>query len=140
MKLVKNKKEYWESIREVRTHPNNIGGFIEQGEITTEQQKEYMSKHNDHYYVCLAEYENTFMGFIGVIDNDIRLAVSPGLQGYGTGTFMINEIRKIFPEATAKVRVDNFACNKAFRKARFEITGTIKIGEEQFNVYKNGNV
>ncbi len=44
------------------------------------------------------------IGYIGVIDNDIRVATHPDHQGKGVGSFMVNEIMKIHPNAFAKVK------------------------------------
>ena len=43
--LVENNKDYYEVIRLLRTDPNNTSGFLEQVEITPEQQLKYMEKY-----------------------------------------------------------------------------------------------
>jgi RimJ/RimL family protein N-acetyltransferase len=116
-KLVKNDEKYYDFIRELR-NANHNDGFVEDVNITTEQQKEYMKKHKDNYYVCL--YNNDPVGFVGSIDGDIRVAVNPSYFGKGIGQFMIQELMKIFPESYAKIKVDNKTSKKLFEKCGFK--------------------
>jgi hypothetical protein len=53
LKLVKNEKKYYEFIRNLRNDEENQKGFLENVHITSEQQNNYMLKHNDEYYICL---------------------------------------------------------------------------------------
>ena len=48
--LVNNDKKYYEFIRILRTHKDNVNGFLEQTEITEQQQNDYMSKYEQNYY------------------------------------------------------------------------------------------
>ena len=51
-----------------------------------------MEKYAAHYYICT---ENDIpIGFVGVINNDIRVATHPKHQSQGVGTFMISELIK----------------------------------------------
>ena len=45
-------------------------GFLEECNITEDQQKVYMFLHNDDYYVCLKD--GMFAGYVGQVDGDIR--------------------------------------------------------------------
>ena len=92
-------------------------GFIQQQLITQEQQQSYMSKFNDCYYVCL--YDDQPCGYVGVINDDIRVATHPDFQGKGVASFMINEIMKIHTNALAKVKVDNHRSLKLFKSCGF---------------------
>ena len=116
-KLVRNGPEYWEFIRELRTMQGVSQGFISQQEITPVEQATYMLKYNSNYWICLDN--DTPAGFVGVIDEDIRVATHPDYQGKGVGTFMINEIMKIIPTAFAKVKLDNEASIKLFERCGF---------------------
>jgi GNAT superfamily N-acetyltransferase len=118
LKLIPNEQKYWEFIRELRFHPNNLSGFVISEEVTTEQQIEYMKKYNDTYFICLDESENP-VGFIGEVDNDIRLAVHPDSKGKGIGKYMLNEFMKTHPFATAKILSDNTASLKTFYSCGF---------------------
>ena len=118
MVFVKNEKKYWEFIRELRNNPKVKGGFITQNEITQEQQACYMTQHNDNFYVCL--WGDTPVGYVGVINEDIRVATHPDFQGRGVGKFMINELMKKYPDSTAKVKIQNVASLKLFQACGFK--------------------
>tara|TARA_R110001583_G_scaffold48174_3_gene150713 strand:- start:844 stop:1224 length:381 start_codon:yes stop_codon:yes gene_type:complete len=118
MKLVKNNQEYWEFIRNLRNHPSVKEGFVFQDHITEEQQIQYMSKHNDCFYICLINEEPA--GYVGVIDKDIRVATHPDFQGKGVGKYMINQLMEIHPNAYAKVKIKNEASLKLFEKCGFK--------------------
>lgn len=118
MKLVPNTKKYWEFIRQLRFHPENISGFVVSEEVSSDQQERYMQKYNDNYFVCLDENE-TPVGFIGEVDNDIRLAVDPDHKNKGIGKYMLGEFMNTHPFATAKVLSDNIASLKTFYSCGF---------------------
>ena len=117
-RLVKNSPRYWDFIRKLRSDPRVQDGFIEYAQITEEEQRQYMSEYGQHYYVCL--YEGVPSGFVGVIDGDIRVCAHPDFQKQGIGTFMINEITKVYPRASAKIKVGNRASVKLFEGCGFE--------------------
>jgi ribosomal protein S18 acetylase RimI-like enzyme len=48
------------------------------------------------------------------------VATHPEHQGHGVGSFMINEIMNLFPDAVAKVKLDNEASLKLFEKCGFK--------------------
>ena len=52
LRLVKNEKKYYEFIRILRNHKDNVAGFLEQVQITSEQQSKYMEKYRNNYYIC----------------------------------------------------------------------------------------
>lgn len=115
---MRNESCYYDFIRELRNHPEVQGGFIEWVEITPEQQSDYMSKYADHYCVCLVDGKPA--GYIGEIEGDLRVATHPSFQGKGVGNFMVREFCKNRPGCFAKVKVENTASLKLFRKAGFE--------------------
>lgn len=117
-KLVKCSSEYYEFIRELRIHPENVKGFLVQSFITKEEQIKYMEKYEKCYFVCLLD--NVPVGFVGVIDNDIRVATSPTFKKKGVGKFMINEIMNLFPNANAKIKIENFASIALFESCGFK--------------------
>jgi len=116
MELVKNSPKYWNFIRQLRNGAKE--GFIQQQHITKIQQAEHMLKYNNNYWVCVIDEKP--VGYVGVIENDIRVATHPEHQGHGVGSFMINEIMNLFPDAVAKVKLDNEASLKLFEKCGFE--------------------
>ncbi len=117
--LVDCSLNYWEYIRQLRLNPSVIDGFIKTEFITEEDQVLYMSKNSQYYKVALIDGKPC--GYVGVIENDIRVCTDPLYQGKGVGKFMINEIKKIWPEALAKVKVTNEASLKLFKACGFEI-------------------
>ena len=117
MELVKCNEEYWEFVRTLRLDERVIGGFIETSFITEEQQKRYMNVYHTCYRIALVDGKPA--GFVGVIDDDIRVCTHPDYQGKGVGKFMINECMKIWPTAFAKVKLDNDASVKLFEACGF---------------------
>lgn len=118
LELVNCNENYYQFIRELRIHPDNIQGFIVQGTITSDEQKEYMKKNEKDYYVCLSDKEP--VGFVGVIENDIRVATKPEYKKKGIAKFMIDEVMKIYPNAKAKIKSNNVASISLFKSCGFE--------------------
>lgn len=116
LELVPNNEGYYEFIRNLRNDDRVRDGFIQQEHISLEEQVAYMKVHESDYFVCLNE--GTPVGYIGVIDGDIRLCTSPDNQGQGIGTFMLTEIVKRFPYATGRIKRENVASIQAFLKAK----------------------
>lgn len=109
----------WEYIRQLRTSPDLISGFIYQGAISSEQQIEYMMKYGSCYFVCF--YEGTPVGFIGIIDNDIRIAVDKKYQRKGFASYMVNQIMQTSPNALAKIKADNPQSFSFFQSLGFKV-------------------
>jgi ribosomal protein S18 acetylase RimI-like enzyme len=121
MELVECKKEYWEFVRLLRMDKRVLDGFVEQVDITPDMQEQYMSKYSQYYRVALIN--NQPAGFVGVIENDIRVCTHPDFQGMGVGKFMITECKKIWPKSYAKVKLNNPASHKLFLSSGFEVMG-----------------
>lgn len=117
MELVNCTKEYWEFVRVLRMDDRVVSGFIQTSGITPSQQIEYMTKYADHYRIALVD--GIPAGFVGVIDDDIRVCTHPDFQKIGLGKFMITECMKIWPTAFAKVKLDNLASIKLFESCGF---------------------
>ena len=118
MKLVKNEPKYYEFIRQLRNNEAVKKGFIEQEEISPQQHEKFMTKYGSLYYICV--WDSHPVGFVGQIENDIRVATHPDYQGRSVGSFMINELVKIHPNASAKVKIKNEASLKLFEKCGFK--------------------
>ena len=118
MELVKNGPKFWEFIRNLRNTKGVRESFIQQKEITDIEQAEYMLKYNNNYWICLIDKQPA--GYVGVIDNDIRVATHPDYQGKGVGSFMINQVMKMCPTAYAKVKLDNEASLRLFERCGFK--------------------
>ena len=118
MELIKCTQQYWEFVRTLRNDERVISGFIKSVHITEEMQINYMTKHSQFYRI--ATIDNQPCGYVGVIDNDIRICTHPTFQGKGIGKFMLKEIMKIFPLAYGKVKIDNEASKRLFNSAGFK--------------------
>ena len=117
MELVENSYIYWEFIRDLRNMDGIREGFVKQNIITRTQHEEFMKKNSIFFWICL---DNTApIGYIGIIDNDIRVATHPDYQGLGVGSFMLNKAIKQNPQAQAKVKIDNKASLRLFEKNGF---------------------
>ena len=119
LEFVVNEEKYWEFIRELRVMKGITQGFVEQKDITVEQQRQYMKKFNNNFYICL--YKSDPAGYIGIIENDIRVATHPQFQGKGIGSFMVNSVMEMYPDAYAKVKIDNIASYNLFKKCGFKV-------------------
>lgn len=126
MELVDCTKEYWEFVRTLRNDKRVLDGFIESTHITPEMQINYMNKYSHCYRIAVNEAHSGDtlikfpIGFVGVIEDDIRICTHPDWQGNGVGKFMLTEIIKIFPNAYGKVKINNTASKKLFEKAGFK--------------------
>jgi len=130
VKLVKNEKRYWEFIRKLRSNDQVQDGFIENVQITSKQQEKYMEKHNDEYWICLVN--DIPVGFVGSVDNDIRVCTHPDHQKKGYGKLMINELMRLAPTSFAKVKHDNESSNKLFISCGFKFV----MEDSKFKYYK----
>ena len=92
-------------------------GFIQQEYIEPDNHKIYMKKYGHLYYICTVN--GAPAGYVGVADRDIRVATHPDFQGQGVGSFMIENIMKLEPQAYAKVKMGNEASLKLFEKCGF---------------------
>lgn len=119
MKLVPCDRQYWEFVRKLRMDKRVSHAFIRSCQITPESQENYMLQHSQHYRICLLDDQP--VGYVGVVENDIRICTHPDFQGRGVGLFMVSEISKLFPNAIAKIKVNNIASLKLFEKAGFEV-------------------
>lgn len=108
---------YWEFVRQLRTDPRVLDGFVETSGITRKQQKSYMAKHWQEHFICLLDGKP--VGYIGSIDKDIRVCTHPDFQGRGAGVFMVKELMKRFPDSHAKVKLRNESSKRLFEKCGF---------------------
>ena len=118
MQLVQNEPKYWEFIRELRNDPRVKDGFIQQSHITPKQHCDYMVIHGAFFYVCLVS--GFPAGFVRVLDSDIGVCTHPDFQKKGIAKFMVNEIMKKYPQAVAKIKIENEASIKLFESCGFK--------------------
>ena len=117
--IAENKYEFFEFIRKLRNNREVNKGFVERDEISLVSHLEYMKKYGKNYFICLKN--KTPVGYVGVIEGDIRVAVSPEFQGSGAGTFMIKKIIEKNPNSFAKIKVENNKSISLFKKCNFKI-------------------
>ena len=118
--LKKCDPEYWEFVRNLRNNKEVIDGFIKSEYITKESQIKYMGIYSEFYRVCL--YDGVPVGFVGVLDGDIRVCTHPDYQQKGFGKFMIEKIMEIFPNSYAKVKINNMSSKNLFKSLGFDET------------------
>ena len=92
--------------------------FVQQSHISREEHEMFMKKYSDMFFVCIEGQKK--LGFIGIINNDIRIATDPDCQGKGVGAYMLREAMKKNPEAFAKVKVGNKASLRLFESCGFK--------------------
>ena len=118
MTLRKITPEYFEFMRNLRNDNQIKQGFINQEVITKENHAVYMQTNAKYYWIGFLNDEP--VGYVGVIENDIRIAVSKEFSRLGIAEFMIQEIRELFPSALAKVKYQNLASKSLFEKCGYE--------------------
>jgi RimJ/RimL family protein N-acetyltransferase len=118
LRLVPATEKYFTFILDLRNDPLVNKGFIERELISENSHLEYMKKNSNLFKVCLLD--SLPVGYIGVIENDIRIAVHVNHLQKGVGTFMVNEIARDHPNLIAKVKVENIASIKLFEKLGFK--------------------
>jgi RimJ/RimL family protein N-acetyltransferase len=117
LNLVECTPNYFDFVRVLRNDTRVLDGFIQSQKISEEMQKKYMSKNSQFYRIALVDKEP--VGYVGVINGDIRVCTHPDYQGKGIGKFMINRCLEIWPDAFAKVKIDNEASLRLFENSGF---------------------
>jgi ribosomal protein S18 acetylase RimI-like enzyme len=123
MKLVQNNPIYFDFIRSLRLHPENISGFLDQSVFSKESHLAYMKQSGHRYFICLDTNKNP-VGYIGDVDSDIRLAVDPENKGKGIGRFMLEEFIRLNPFSStvffSKVLLGNIPSQRLFEGVNFK--------------------
>jgi GNAT superfamily N-acetyltransferase len=118
MDLVHLTPEYYEFVRNLRMHPETQDGFLQVADISSEDQEKYMSDHGINYYICLLYGKP--VGYVGVVDEDIRFCTDPDFQRMGIGSFMLSKIKKLYPSASGRIKKNNIGSQKAFKKCEID--------------------
>jgi len=119
LKLVDCSKQYWEFVRKLRLDKNNLNGFIKNDYITKKEQTSYMKRYSKNYKICLLD--SLPVGFVGEINQDIRVCVDHKFKNMGIGTFMIKEFVKSNKNVYAKIKTDNKSSIKLFESCGFKL-------------------
>jgi len=108
--------DHWYGILDIRN--DNREGFGDPSIIPTATHHAYMFKNFSNYLVCVDSCE--VIGFIGHVENDIRLATKKTHQNKGVGKFMVEAFMKKFPNSFAKVKINNEASRRLFESCGFK--------------------
>ena len=133
MKLVNCDKKYWEFVRLLRMDQNNISGFVQKNYISKIDQIKYMEINSNNYRIALID--EVPVGYVGVINQDIRICTHSSYKAKGVGKFMLNESMKIWKDSTAKVKKINIISTKLFIKCGFNI-----YNEDEEFIYFNKKI
>jgi RimJ/RimL family protein N-acetyltransferase len=109
----------WEFIRKVR----NAGkeGFFVSEDVSIDEHEKFMAMHGRDYYIGVEEGED--VGFIGVVNDDIRVGVCKKRRGRGLGSKLIKKYTDEFLQSgrqhyvEAVIKKDNIASITAFEHA-----------------------
>lgn len=116
LKLVKCEQDFWNDILIIRNEDKD--SFNKQHEISLEEHQKFMNINAINYRV--ATIDGKFAGFVGIVNDDIRVGVKKEYRKIGIGKFMINEFHKIFKINHAKIKIDNIASQKLFESCGFK--------------------
>ena len=117
--MVSADESYFSFVRELRNNPITNIAFINRDLISEESHLDYMKKNSMFYKICLLD--GVPVGYIGVIEKDIRIAVHNDYLQLGIGTFMLNEITKDASDnLSAKIKIENMASIKLFEKLGYK--------------------
>lgn len=112
---------HYEDIRRIRNL--NRMSFGNKDEIDAATHKKFMDKHAVNYRVVLNR--NLVVGFIGQVENDLRLAVHPSNQQQGIAQFMYPLFLEEYPDVTVKVNRDNDKSLAFFKKVGWHVDPSI---------------
>lgn len=119
----KNNPIYFEFIRNLRNHPIIKQGFLNQAYISKAAHSDYMHSYANSYYICL--FDERPVGYIGIVKNDLRLAVQIEYQSKGVATFMLKKIMEISTDFDVLIKSDNIKSINFFSKHAFVRRGSI---------------
>ena len=117
--LVECSEEHWEFVRSLRNDKRVLDGFIDDSHISYEMQQKYMTEYSEYYRIAIKSGKQ--VGYVGVIENDLRICTHPDFQGQGVAKFMLNEVMKIWPNAFGKIKINNMSSLKLFESCGFSV-------------------
>lgn len=109
-------EQYWLQILNIRNSDKIF--FIDQDEISESNHIEYMKKNSHNYQVCLAD--DNFAGFVGCVNNDIRIGVKEEYRNKGIGKYMLDYFVNKNNITTAKIKLNNEASIRLFESCGFK--------------------
>ena len=118
MYMVDCDQKYWEFVLVLRNELRQY--FFNQSIIEYKDHEKFMTKWHKNYYVCL-NTDGVPMGWVGVVNDDIRIAVDPVFQKQGVGKFMLKFVKDEYPQAKAKILASNMASINTFKSVGIKI-------------------
>lgn len=116
--IVPNEEKYWNFILEVRNHPETSSAWIQQNPIDLETHRTFMKKWGNKYFVALID--GVPAAFAGSVNGDIRIATHPNYLRCGAARALLVRLGQEFPNAVAKVKVENHDSAKLFESCGFQ--------------------
>lgn len=115
---VEKNRDYWYEVLLIRNL--NAVGFGDTNQIDWVTHTEFMFKNHEHYFVMVEEGRT--VGFVGCVNNDIRVGVHPQFQNRGYGKQLIFFIKEKYPDGVAKIKDGNEASVNLFTSCGFQPT------------------
>ena len=128
LQLKKVLEKDWKFILDLRNE-NYKNNFLEQKKpIELNQHIEYMKKQelNPKFHHWLAVYENGFVGYVRILDEDVNIMVKKSFQKKGLGTILLNLLEVKAKELgiqklKAKILTSNKSSKKIFEKNNYKL-------------------
>jgi len=135
--LVPAKEDHWEAIRLLRNE--NSDCFTHDKEISREEHWNFMRKHWNTYRIAVQQ--EAFVGFIGHVNRDVRLATSTKSKGKGVAQFMWKSFEQEVGDLDVKVLLNNQRCLSFFFKLGYvPDTKALKEGQNPVVLRKGGHI
>lgn len=110
--------KYWEDVRVLRNELRS--SFLQQHTITQREHNKFMSRYFITHRVAVTE-EDEFIGYIGKVESDLRIAIKPEYQRRGIGSFLFKRFVEEFPNIEIKVKEGNHPSLAFFNRMGFRI-------------------
>jgi ribosomal protein S18 acetylase RimI-like enzyme len=122
--------EDWDFVRELRTDPANVHGFVYRGPISKEQHASFMARHAETMYIGVVDGKpQGFVGLTGPSDaRECILCIDSCFHGKGLGKFLLQNMLARFPDLPAKVLKTN-----AGSLGR-PVIGSVDLGSSRFTI------
>ena len=132
--LVAAEEKYWHFILQLRN--DNSESFTQTKQITTNEHWNFMRKHKNTYRVAVQVQDGKFVGFIGHVKKDARLATNN--KGKGVAKFMWESfVQEVGSDLDVKVLLHNKRSLSFFGKlGYFPDTKSLEEGENPVTLRK----
>ena len=93
--------------------------------IRKENHEQFWKNNYEHYWIIETEYDKVRVGFVRVINNEVSIAVLKEYWNQSYGYFALQELKEIYPELKAEVKMGNNHSLSFFIKCGFVPEGFI---------------